>query len=41
MELAMLFTLYWYDSVSSNQSSPFLLCCSPIMPMGLGLGGCS
>ena len=39
MELAMLFTLYWYDSVLSSQSSPFLLCCSPIMPMGLGLEG--
>ncbi len=36
MELAMLFTLYWYDS---DQSSSSLLCCSPIMPMGLGLEG--
>ena len=39
MELAMLFTLYRYDSDSSSQSSPFLLCCSPIMPMGSGLEG--
>ena len=39
MELAMLFTLYWYDSVLSSQSSTFLVCCSPIVPMGLGLEG--
>ena len=37
--LATLFTLYWYDSILSSQSSTLLVCCSPIVPMGLGLEG--
>ena len=32
--LAMLFTLDWYGSVLSNQSSTFLVCCSHILSMG-------
>ena len=38
--LATLFTLYWYDSILSSQSSTFLDCCSLIVPVGLAKEAC-